>query len=147
MHLLVLLCPRLLFAPMPPERFQDWNHPALLALRSLVGPLDDARALCGGGLWGGEQGLLRVNEIVVPHLPKRKKNPPANANYCTPPLSLDNYPQLLKHGRNTLTVCVCAHARARALHGPWPAPVESAPRKPYRQVAGHLRRLRVHRCR
>ena len=62
-------------------------------------------------MWGGEQGLLRVNEVVVPSLPKRKKTPPANVNYCTPPLSLDNYPHLLKHGRNTLTVRLCACAR------------------------------------
>ena len=51
-----------------------------------------------------QSGDQRVNEIQVPGLPKRKKNPPPNVNYCTPPLSLDSFPQLLRHGRNTLTV-------------------------------------------
>ena len=34
------------------------------------------------------QGLLRVNDITVPHLPKRKKTPPMHASYCTPPVCL-----------------------------------------------------------
>jgi hypothetical protein len=55
-------------------------------------------------VWGGEQGLLRVNDMVVQHLSKRKKKPGPHVNYTTAPTSLDAYPGLLKPGKNTLTV-------------------------------------------
>ncbi len=50
------------------------------------------------------QGLLRVNDTVLPQLPKRKKKAGPHVNYTTPPIALEAYPGLLKTGKNTLTV-------------------------------------------
>ena len=42
--------------------------------------------------------------MVLAHLPKRKKKAGPHVNYTTPPTTLDAYPNLLKTGKNTLTV-------------------------------------------
>ena len=70
----------------------------------LRGPGDSGRIGAMKETAWAMQGLLRVNDIVVPQLPKKKKYPPPHPNYTTPPTCLDAVPGILKDGKNSLQV-------------------------------------------